>query len=74
MILLLLYKLFREGSNIKTHYNKFLLERYLHNYKFKDTVIINDINCFHRNKSHIFKEKGNYWREKDFLNKKYQKF
>ena len=73
MILLLLYKLFREGSNIKTLYNKFLLERYLHNYKFKDTVIINDINCFHRNKSHIIKEKGKYWREKDFLNKKYQK-
>ena len=73
MIFLLLYKLFREGSNIKTLYNKFLLERYLHNYKFKDTVIINDINCFHRNKSHIIKEKGKYWREKDFLNKKYQK-
>ena len=74
MIFLLLYKLIREGSNIQTLYNKFLLERYLHNYKFKDTVIINDINEFHRNKSHIIKEKGKYWREKDFLNKKYQKF
>lgn len=74
MIFLLLYKLIREGSNIKTIYNKFLLERYLHNYKFKDTVIINDINEFHRNKSHIIKEKDKYWREKDFLIEKYQKF
>ena len=74
MLLLLIYKLIKEGRKIKTLYNKFLLERYLHNYKFKDTIIINDINEFHRNKSHIIKEKGKYWREKDFLNKKYQKF
>ena len=74
MIILLLIKLFKESSKIKTLYNKFLLERYLHNYKFKDTMIINNINDFYRNKSHIIKEKDHYWREKDFLTKKYQKF
>jgi hypothetical protein len=74
MIILLFVKLFKESSKIKNLYNKFLLERYLHNYKFKDTMIINNINDFYRNKSHIIKEKDHYWREKDFLTKKYQKF
>ena len=74
MIILLLYKLFKESYNIKNYYNKFLLERYLHNFKFTDTMIISNINEFYRNKSHIIKEKGKYWREKDFLIKKYQKF
>ncbi len=74
MIILLLYKIIKESRNIKTIYNKFLLERYLHNYKFKDTKIISNINEFYRNKNHIIKEKDHYFKEKDFLNQKYQKF
>ena len=73
MIFLLLYKIIKESRNIKTIYNKFLLERYLNNYRFRDTKIIDNINCFYRNKAHIIREKGQYLHEKDFLNKKYQK-
>lgn len=74
MSIFLLYKITKEKNKISTMYEKFLLERYLKKYKFKDTKIINNSNNFYRNKEHIIKEKGKYYYESDFLSKKYNFF
>ena len=69
VVIFLLYKITKEYKNFNYCYKKFLLERYLKNYSFKDTKIINDIQKFHRNKKHLLNISGNYIWEEDFLNK-----
>ena len=69
----LLYLIIKEEKKINYIYNKFLLERYLGNYKFKDTTIIKSINNFHRNKNHLVKVGQKYYSEKDVLKEKYNK-
>ena len=54
-----------EINNIKYKYNKFLLERYLYKHNFKKIKIINNINKFKRDNTHII----NNVFESDFLNK-----
>lgn len=71
MVIFLLYKITKEYNQINFLYNKFLLERYLNKYNFKKSKIINNYNCFHRNKKHLIKEKDKYYLEKDYLNKIY---
>ena len=54
-----------EINNIKYKYNKFLLERYLYKHNFKKIKIINNMNKFKRDNTHII----NNVFESDFLNK-----
>lgn len=63
----------KEKRKINHIYNKFILERYLNNYHFKKSKIINNINHFYKNNRHIVKVDGKYYLEKDYLSKKYQK-
>lgn len=48
-------------------FNKFLVERYLHNFSFKKTIIINNYNKMNKNCSHIIKKDNKYTKEKQFL-------
>jgi len=72
-IVFLLVLITKEKVKIDYYYNKFLLERYLYKYNFKDTKIITNINDFYRNKKHLIKDENNYYFEHDYLIKKYQK-
>lgn len=73
IVVFLLLKVIKEYKNLDFLYQKFLLERYLHNYHFPDTKIINNINNFYRNKAHILNINNSYCWEKDFLHKIYKK-
>ena len=69
VIIFLLFKITREYKNFNYCYQKFLLERYLENYNFKDTKIIKNESDFYRNKKHLLKIGDKYVWEKDFLAK-----
>lgn len=74
MIIILLSLILKENKKINHVYNKFILERYLNNYKFKDSKIINSINDLYRGKKHLIKENQTYYYEKDYLDKKLKKY
>lgn len=74
IVIFLLYKITSEYKKIKYYYEKFLLERYLYKYKFKNVKIINDINNFYRDKKHLVYINNKYYTEKEILEKKYKKY
>ena len=53
LTLFLLKSIILEITNQSFRYNKFLLERYINDYKFKSTIIVSNIYKFKRDKSHI---------------------
>ena len=69
----LLFLVSKEKRRINCYYQKFILERYLNNYNFKNSKIINSKDRFYRNKKHIIKIDDNYYLEKEYLNKLYKK-
>ncbi len=69
----LIYKITKEHQQINYSYNKFLLERYLNNYHFKKSKIINNKEKFYRNNYHLIKIGDIYYKERDFLKKIYKK-
>ena len=73
MTSLLLVLITKEKNKIDYIYNKYLLERYLNNYKFKNSKIINNINNLYRDNNHIIKKDDNYYLEKEYLEKIYKK-
>lgn len=73
MISLLFVLITKEKNKINYIYNKYLLERYLNNYKFKNTKIINNIDNLYRDKSHIINKNNKYYLEKEYLEKMYKK-
>lgn len=73
MTLLLIILITKEKKKINYIYNKYLLERYLNNYKFKNTKIINNINNLYRDTKHIIYKNNNYYLEKDYLKEIYRK-
>ena len=73
MTCLLLIIITKEKNKIDYIYNKYLLERYLNNYNFKNKKIINNINNLYRDNTHIIKKDNNYYTEKDYLTNMYRK-
>lgn len=69
----LLVKLIDELKKRKFYYNKFIVERYLYDYKFNSTVIIDNMSDFYRDKSHIIKFGKWYKNEKEVLNEYFKK-
>lgn len=67
----LIFKVTTEWKNKKYLTDKFLLERYLHKYKFKKRKNVNSINDFMRNRNHIVKIGDKYYTEKEVLYKKF---
>lgn len=73
MVILTLILITKEKQKINFIYNKFILERYLNDYKFRRSKLINSSDNFYRNHRHIIKENGNYYLEREYLSKKMQK-
>ena len=69
-LFLLITKEYRKRNII---WNKFLLERYLNNYSFKETKIIKNEKDFYKDYKHIIKNNKNYYLEKEFLEKIFKK-
>lgn len=69
MFIFLLIKCIEKIKNYKYTYNKFLFERYLYNFNYSNTKIINGINInkMMRDKKHIFYYNNMYLTEKDIL-------
>jgi len=74
MVLMLLFLINKERKKINEKYNKFLLERYLNNYSFAKSKVINNKDKFYRNTRHIIYENNHYYLEKEYLIKKFQEF
>lgn len=72
--LFLIYKVKKEAQMINYLYEKFMLERYLNDYKFKDSKLITNKCNFYKNKRHLIRENNAYYLEKDYLEKKYNFF
>lgn len=72
MISLLLILITKESNKIDYIYNKFLLERYLNNYNFKNNKIINNINNLYRDNIHLIYKNNKYIKEKEYLEKMYK--
>ena len=53
MIIFILLKIIKIYKNKSFYYNRFLLERYLHNYSFSKIKNISNINCFYRDRFHF---------------------
>lgn len=75
LLILLFTKLISEGKNHKTIFNRFLLERYLYNFKFKKRKIINGnhLSQMMRDKKHLFIVQNNEITEKTLLKKRYER-
>lgn len=69
----LILKVYKEQEQTNYIYEKFILERYLNNYKFKNSKLVNNSNKFYKNNRHIIKQNNAYILEKDYLIKKYEK-
>lgn len=65
MVLLIFHKLTSYYKNKLFYYNRFLIERTIHNYNFNKIQNINNINSFYRDKIHFI----NFINEKDYLKK-----
>ena len=74
MVSFLLFLITKEKNKINFYYQKFILERYLNNYKFKKSKLISNQNNFYRNKKHIIKYNDKYYLEKEYLKKIYKKW
>ena len=70
----LIYIIRKEQLKTNYLYNKFLLERYLNNYSYKKVKIVNNINSIYRTKNNIIRDGNKYYYEKEYLNRKYDKF
>lgn len=73
MFIFLFQKIYHEQDQINYIYEKFILERYLNDYKFKKSKLITSSKDFYRNNRHLIKENDKYYLEKEYLLKKYQK-
>ena len=70
----LIHKVYIEQNKVCFIYEKFLLERYLNNYKFKQSKIIVDEKSFYKNKRHLIRKENKYLLEKEYLTQKYNFF
>ncbi len=72
VILVLLFKgIIKEYKDINNIYNKFLLERYLYDFKFKKIKIIGNVDNMYKDYRHLIKGKRLYT-EKELLTKRFQ--
>lgn len=72
IIVLLIIKLLTEKRNINYYLEKFILERYLHKYKFKKSKIVKRTKDFKRDYHHLIKINNKYFLEEEYLLRKYK--
>ena len=64
---ILMQNIYRFYYDISYIYERFLLERYLYNIRFKDKKVVSNINRMYKNKSHFFVKNGKIMDEKMIL-------
>ena len=67
VVFILLQNIWDYYKKIEYIYNKFVLERYLYNIKYKNIKVIDNKNKMYKNKTHLFKINNNLVEEKKFL-------
>ena len=72
IICFLFYKIWIYIKELKYVENRFLLERYLHDYKYSKVKIINNIKGIQKQKKHYFQIKDKLIKEKDVLKAYFQ--
>ena len=70
IILQNIYKFYKQ---ISYTYNRFLLERYLYNFNYKEKNLITNVNKMYKNKMHFLLKKGQIIAEKEYLNDFFKK-
>ena len=73
VILFLIWKVELERKKKNYIYEKFLLERYIHPKKYKQSTIIKSKDLFYKRKRHLLKIGDKYNLECDYLKEKYEK-
>lgn len=73
IMLFILLEVFKETIKHKYYFNKFLLERYLHNQKFKKTKKVNKLTQMKKQTKHIFKIDNIYYTEREIIRKTFDK-
>ena len=68
MIIFLIFKVIDSIKNIKYCYNKFLLERYLYNFKFNKYKVVKNIYSFYKNKYHYISFQSEQHYLKNYFN------
>lgn len=66
-------EIYREINKHKYYFNRFLLERYLNNFKFKKTKVVKKIDCMKRQTTHIFQLNGKRYTEYEIIRKMFDK-
>lgn len=69
VLVFLVIKVIEEKNKISYYYNKFILERFLYNLKFKKIKIIKRYNSFYRDRYHIINVNGQKYNESEYLSK-----
>jgi stage IV sporulation protein FB len=65
-----IYKFYKDISYI---YNRFILERYLFKFNYKDKKVIKNINKMYKNREHLFNDKGKLINEKEYISTFFEK-
>ena len=73
IVIPLFINIIKEYNNRYNYINKFYLERYIYNIKFKHIKIINHIHKMKRDNNHIFNIKNKYIKEKEILRNMFDK-
>ena len=71
IIIFLLNSTYKFNKNIELIFNKFLLERYTYNFKFKRIKIISNEKQIKKDYTHIFFINNKYLLERNYLNNRY---
>ncbi len=66
-LIIIFFKLNDENKNVKYYYNKFLIERYLFDFKYKKSSLIDNINKMFKYRNNIFNNKNIIMSEKEYL-------
>ena len=63
----LIFKINEEKKNINLYFNKFLLERYLYNFKYKKSCIVKALEDMYKYKNNIIKLDKRIYNEREYI-------
>ncbi len=72
LAILLIKSIISEIKNHNFKFNKFILERYLYIFKFREGKVLNNIKKIKRNKTHKIIYNNKVYTEKEYLNTLYK--
>ena len=73
ILLFIVLEVFKEITKHNYYFNRFLLEKYLYNYNYKNKKIINNIKKMKKQTNHIFKINNKYYTEREIMRNLFDK-